>query len=210
MCAVHYSDQWKSCQITELKFKEGFQVISYFLDFCSLSAVLLICIPHHNFSPPSPPDLVRFIKHAGRRNPHSHLHVVLWGLRSCGWIQPLQLWNTFLPLGLWWKPVCCSGYLPLPGKTCCTIHPGLVFSLFMNPSVPQEEDLEVEGVEFNVLRAFHHELRVDALAWSPESRLDRLPIIRYWFTLSTRPVSSAFFPQRQWHHLFFTAVFIFR
>lgn len=52
----------------------------------------------------------------------------------------------------------------------------------MNPSFPQEEDLEVEGVEFNVLRAFHHELRVDALAWSPESRLDRLPIIRYWFT----------------------------
>lgn len=40
----------------------------------------------------------------------------------------------------------------------------------------------MEGVEFNVLRAFHHELRVDALAWSPESRLDRLPIIRYWFT----------------------------
>lgn len=76
MCAVHYSDQWKSCQITELKFQEGFQVISYFLDFCSLSAVLLICIPHHNFSPP-PPDLGRFIKHAGRRNPHSHLHGVL-------------------------------------------------------------------------------------------------------------------------------------
>lgn len=51
----------------------------------------------------------------------------------------------------------------------------------MNPFIPQEEDLDVEGVEFNVLRAFHHELRVDALAWSPESRLDRLPIIRYWF-----------------------------
>uniref|UniRef100_A0A3Q3BVC0 Nucleoporin 37 n=2 Tax=Haplochromis burtoni TaxID=8153 RepID=A0A3Q3BVC0_HAPBU len=42
----------------------------------------------------------------------------------------------------------------------------------------QEEDVEVEGVEFNVLRAFHHELRVDALAWSPESRLDRMPTIR--------------------------------
>lgn len=40
----------------------------------------------------------------------------------------------------------------------------------------------MEGVEFNVLRVFHHELRVDALAWSPESRLDTLPIIRYWFT----------------------------
>uniref|UniRef100_A0A672J6E4 Nucleoporin Nup37 n=1 Tax=Salarias fasciatus TaxID=181472 RepID=A0A672J6E4_SALFA len=42
----------------------------------------------------------------------------------------------------------------------------------------QEEDMEVEGVEFNVLRHFHHELRVDALAWSPESRLDRIPTIR--------------------------------
>lgn len=52
----------------------------------------------------------------------------------------------------------------------------------MNPFISQEEDSEVEGVEFNVLRAFHHEVRVDALAWSPESRLDRLPIIRYWFT----------------------------
>lgn len=45
---------------------------------------------------------------------------------------------------------------------------------------PQEEDMEIEGVQFNVLRAFHHELRVDALAWSPESRLDRIPMIRYW------------------------------
>lgn len=46
---------------------------------------------------------------------------------------------------------------------------------------PQEEDTEIEGVEFNVLRAFHHELRVDALAWSPESRLDRIPTIRYCY-----------------------------
>lgn len=38
--------------------------------------------------------------------------------------------------------------------------------------------MEVEGVEFNILRAFRHELRVDALAWSPESRLDQIPIIR--------------------------------
>lgn len=44
---------------------------------------------------------------------------------------------------------------------------------------PQEEDVEVEGVEFNVLRVFHHEGRVSALAWSPESRLDRTPNIRY-------------------------------
>lgn len=38
--------------------------------------------------------------------------------------------------------------------------------------------MEIEGVEFNILRVFHHELRVDALAWSPESRLDRIPTIR--------------------------------
>lgn len=50
----------------------------------------------------------------------------------------------------------------------------------MTPNVAlQEEDMEVEGVEFNVLRAFHHDLRVDALAWSPESRLDRIPTLRY-------------------------------
>lgn len=58
----------------------------------------------------------------------------------------------------------------------------VLYLILINLFVPQEEDLEVEGVEFNVLRAFHHELRVDALAWSPESRLDRLPIIRYGFT----------------------------
>uniref|UniRef100_A0A673BMK9 Nucleoporin Nup37 n=1 Tax=Sphaeramia orbicularis TaxID=375764 RepID=A0A673BMK9_9TELE len=43
----------------------------------------------------------------------------------------------------------------------------------------QEEDMEVEGAEFTVLRAFHHELRVDTLAWSPESRLDPSPTIRF-------------------------------
>ncbi|KAM8910346.1 nucleoporin Nup37 isoform 2-T2 [Spinachia spinachia] len=43
----------------------------------------------------------------------------------------------------------------------------------------QEEDMEIEGVEFNVLRAFHHDLRVDALAWSPESRLDGIPTLRF-------------------------------
>lgn len=79
----------------------------------------------------------------------------------------------------------------------------------MNPFIPQEEDLEVEGVEFNVLRAFHHDLRVDALAWSPESRLDRLPMIRYWFTVCH--TSKLFlFTQRQSHHLFFSAVHICR
>ncbi len=55
-------------------------------------------------------------------------------------------------------------------------------SPFLNTYLfPQEEDMEIEGVEFNVLRAFHHELRVDALAWSPESRLDRIPTIRYCY-----------------------------
>ena len=39
----------------------------------------------------------------------------------------------------------------------------------------QEEDLEVEGVEFTTLQVFSHTLRVDALAWSPESHLDKLP-----------------------------------
>ncbi|CAL8322977.1 unnamed protein product [Lota lota] len=42
----------------------------------------------------------------------------------------------------------------------------------------QEEDVEVEGVEFTMLRAFHLDVRIDCLAWSPESRLDRLPTIR--------------------------------
>lgn len=52
-------------------------------------------------------------------------------------------------------------------------------SVLITKLFPQEEDVEVEGVEFNVLRAFHHEVGVDALAWSPESRLDRIPTIRY-------------------------------
>ncbi|KAJ8392348.1 hypothetical protein AAFF_G00077120 [Aldrovandia affinis] len=44
----------------------------------------------------------------------------------------------------------------------------------------QEEDTEVDGVEFTALRVFHHGVRVDALAWSPESRLDQLPqVIRF-------------------------------
>ncbi|XP_018602601.1 nucleoporin Nup37 [Scleropages formosus] len=44
----------------------------------------------------------------------------------------------------------------------------------------QEEDTEVKGVEFTTLRIFHHGVRVDGLAWSPESRLDQLPrIIRF-------------------------------
>lgn len=53
------------------------------------------------------------------------------------------------------------------------------FILMMLTVTLQEEDMEVEGVDFNVLRAFHHDLCVDALAWSPESRLDRTPTVRY-------------------------------
>lgn len=60
------------------------------------------------------------------------------------------------------------------GSLSAHLFPSLNATLLL-----QEEDVEVEGVEFNVLRAFHHELRVDALAWSPESRVDRIPTIRY-------------------------------
>lgn len=46
----------------------------------------------------------------------------------------------------------------------------------------QEEDTEVEGVEFTSLQVFMHGVRVDAIAWSPETRLDKLPlVIRYGF-----------------------------
>ncbi|XP_006010088.1 nucleoporin Nup37 [Latimeria chalumnae] len=39
----------------------------------------------------------------------------------------------------------------------------------------QEEDIEVEGIEYKTLRTFHHGVRVDAIAWSPQTRLDALP-----------------------------------
>ncbi|NWY01542.1 NUP37 protein, partial [Nothoprocta ornata] len=39
----------------------------------------------------------------------------------------------------------------------------------------QEEDAEVEGMQYKTLRTFHHGIRVDAIAWSPETRLDALP-----------------------------------
>lgn len=58
-----------------------------------------------------------------------------------------------------------------------------LFLSFKTHMFPQEEDMEIEGVEFTVLRVFHHELRVDALAWSPESHLDRIPTIRYSLTV---------------------------
>ncbi|KAF2979794.1 hypothetical protein EK904_012818 [Melospiza melodia maxima] len=44
----------------------------------------------------------------------------------------------------------------------------------------QEEDAEVEGMQYKTLRTFHHGIRVDAIAWSPETRLDAIPPqIRY-------------------------------
>uniref|UniRef100_A0A8C7KZC8 Nucleoporin 37 n=1 Tax=Oncorhynchus kisutch TaxID=8019 RepID=A0A8C7KZC8_ONCKI len=53
----------------------------------------------------------------------------------------------------------------------------------------QEEDMEVEGVEFTTLRFFHHVLRMDCLAWSPESRLDNLPqLIRFCTAAADRKV----------------------
>ncbi|XP_051977061.1 nucleoporin Nup37-like [Xyrauchen texanus] len=44
----------------------------------------------------------------------------------------------------------------------------------------KEEDTEIEGVEFTSLQVFMHGVRVDAIAWSPETRLDKLPqVIRF-------------------------------
>ncbi|KAJ7399112.1 Nucleoporin Nup37 [Pitangus sulphuratus] len=39
----------------------------------------------------------------------------------------------------------------------------------------KEEDAEVEGMQYKTLRTFHHGIRVDAIAWSPETRLDAIP-----------------------------------
>ncbi|XP_066490301.1 nucleoporin Nup37 isoform X1 [Tiliqua scincoides] len=39
----------------------------------------------------------------------------------------------------------------------------------------QEEDAEVEGIQYKTLMTFDHGIRVDAIAWSPETRLDALP-----------------------------------
>ncbi|NXN44887.1 NUP37 protein, partial [Rhinoptilus africanus] len=39
----------------------------------------------------------------------------------------------------------------------------------------QEEDAEVEGMQYKTLKTFQHGIRVDAIAWSPETRLDALP-----------------------------------
>ncbi|KTG25210.1 hypothetical protein cypCar_00008808 [Cyprinus carpio] len=44
-----------------------------------------------------------------------------------------------------------------------------------------EEDTEVEDVEFTNLHVFSDGVRVDAVAWSPETSLDKLPpVIRAW------------------------------
>ncbi|XP_073476419.1 nucleoporin Nup37 isoform X1 [Aquarana catesbeiana] len=44
----------------------------------------------------------------------------------------------------------------------------------------QEEDTSVNGIEFKILKTFHHEVRVDAITWSPETRYDTLtPVLRF-------------------------------
>uniref|UniRef100_A0A671F1D8 Nucleoporin 37 n=1 Tax=Rhinolophus ferrumequinum TaxID=59479 RepID=A0A671F1D8_RHIFE len=39
----------------------------------------------------------------------------------------------------------------------------------------QEEEADIEGIQYRTLRTFHHGVRVDVIAWSPETRLDSLP-----------------------------------
>ncbi|KAK2102462.1 Nucleoporin Nup37 [Saguinus oedipus] len=41
----------------------------------------------------------------------------------------------------------------------------------------REEEADVEGIQYKTLRTFHHGVRVDGIAWSPETRLDSLPPI---------------------------------
>ncbi|MBZ3886203.1 Nucleoporin Nup37 [Sciurus carolinensis] len=41
----------------------------------------------------------------------------------------------------------------------------------------QEEETDIEGIQYKTLRTFHHGIRVDGIAWSPETRLDSLPIV---------------------------------
>ncbi|XP_053320570.1 nucleoporin Nup37 [Spea bombifrons] len=44
----------------------------------------------------------------------------------------------------------------------------------------QEEDSTVQDIEFKTLKTFHHGVRVDAIAWSPETRCDALsPLLRF-------------------------------
>uniref|UniRef100_A0A8C2BZE1 Nucleoporin 37 n=1 Tax=Cyprinus carpio TaxID=7962 RepID=A0A8C2BZE1_CYPCA len=52
-----------------------------------------------------------------------------------------------------------------------------------------EEDTEVEDVEFTNLHVFSDGVRVDAVAWSPETRLDKLPpVIRFCTTAADRKI----------------------
>ncbi|XP_021543242.1 nucleoporin Nup37 isoform X1 [Neomonachus schauinslandi] len=39
----------------------------------------------------------------------------------------------------------------------------------------QEEEADIEGIQYKTLRTFQHGVRVDGIAWSPETRLDSLP-----------------------------------
>uniref|UniRef100_A0A8C3JYM6 Nucleoporin 37 n=1 Tax=Calidris pygmaea TaxID=425635 RepID=A0A8C3JYM6_9CHAR len=51
----------------------------------------------------------------------------------------------------------------------------------------QEEDAEVEGMQYKTLKTFHHGIRVDAIAWSPETRLDASsPQLRFCTAASDR------------------------
>ncbi|XP_067283389.1 nucleoporin Nup37 [Pseudorasbora parva] len=53
----------------------------------------------------------------------------------------------------------------------------------------KEEDTEVDGVEFTSLQVFVHGVRVDAIAWSPETRLDKLPpVIRFCTTAADKKI----------------------
>uniref|UniRef100_A0A673I975 Nucleoporin Nup37 n=1 Tax=Sinocyclocheilus rhinocerous TaxID=307959 RepID=A0A673I975_9TELE len=53
----------------------------------------------------------------------------------------------------------------------------------------KEEDTEIEDVEFTNLQVFSHGVRVDAIAWSPETRLDKLPpVIRFCTTATDRKI----------------------
>uniref|UniRef100_A0A672NE80 Nucleoporin Nup37 n=1 Tax=Sinocyclocheilus grahami TaxID=75366 RepID=A0A672NE80_SINGR len=64
----------------------------------------------------------------------------------------------------------------------------------------KEEDTEIEDVEFTNLQVFSHGVRVDAIAWSPETRLDKLPpVIRFCTTAADRKI-------RLWTSIFKTIV----
>ncbi|KAB0387929.1 hypothetical protein FD755_002885 [Muntiacus reevesi] len=47
--------------------------------------------------------------------------------------------------------------------------------VFIGTCTFQEEEADIEGIQYKTLRTFHHGVRVDGIAWSPETRLDSLP-----------------------------------